>query len=98
MQALGASLAGAHPSLAPPALCAPSGRAGRGRPARAALPVLAARKGNSMSEADMYFGVDPSPPAQPPTGGSPPWYIAVPAGFVATLAVLRTIGALSRRR
>jgi len=47
-----------------------------------------------MTEADLYMGVDMSPPPRPAEGV--PWYITVPAGFVALIAVLRTVKAIAR--
>jgi hypothetical protein len=83
------------------AACAPScsGRrpAASTRPAgRRAMHVAAARKA-PISEADLYVGMDPTPPAPPPKEGAP-WYVAGPLGFAALIAVLRTAKAISRRR
>jgi hypothetical protein len=59
--------------------------------------VVTARK-NSVSEADLYIGIDPSSGNAPNPSSTTPWYITFPAGFVAILAALRTIGAWSRSR
>ena len=70
---------------------APSAR----RPTRrAAGPAVAAR--GKRSEADLYRSVDGSGAAAPAPAPAP-WYVTVPLGFVATVAVLRTVGAVMRR-
>ena len=61
------------------------------------LQVVAQARGSPVSEADLYIGIDAGTAAPPPSSGLP-WYIAAPAGFIAILAVFRTIGAISRRR
>ena len=70
-----------------------------GRPRHLALVVSARKQNNPVTEADLYIGIDPSSaPSPDQNGSSTPWYITVPAAFIAILALFRTIGTLSRKR
>ncbi|KAG7674911.1 hypothetical protein Ndes2526B_g07754 [Nannochloris sp. 'desiccata'] len=60
--------------------------------------IVTARKQSPVSEADLYVSIDPSSATSPNQTSTAPWYISFPAGFIAILALLRTIGAWSRSR
>jgi len=98
MHAFSSTLAGGAPSSLPPALSVPGVKLALCRPGRRAesLTVVKAQK-KPITEADLYMGVDTIPQPEPAPQGTP-WYISVPVGFVAVIAVLRTIKALTRRR
>ena len=74
------------------------------RSGRPFLRVQAKRQPTEVTEADFYVGIDPSSAADSSatSSSSPqtttPWFISWPVGFLAVFAVLRTLGALSRRR